>query len=374
MIYKKIDWDEIRKLFPATETYTYLNAAGGSPLSVNAAAEGKSFYDEMLAHGDLYWEKWLDRTDRTRLKVANFINADPEEIAFTVNTSHGMNIIAEMLRGKGGVVTMEDEFPTSTFPWMHRDYPVHFVRPVEGAYTMENIGSSLRGDPKILVSSYVQYRTGFRQDLVELGALCEEQGLIYVVNATQGIGAMPIDVRKAKIDFLVFTGVKWPMAGYGIGVLYINKKWFDILDIPFAGWQSVVEPESMDNRKMDLKKDASQVEVGCPHFPNIFALGASLDLLDSIGSENIRNRIFELNRYLVERLAELKMGIVTPLEEKHRSGITVIRVPHADEVAEKLFSRNIVVTSRGEGIRISLHVYNNEGDIDTLVTELKDII
>jgi len=368
------DWNEIRRLFPATKKYTYINAAEGSPISIQAAEAGKCFYDEMLAHGDLVWEEWLERVQQVREQVARFINAEPQEIAFMLNTSHGMNLIAEMLQGKGNVVIMNDEFPSSTFPWLHRKYKVDFVQPVNHIYTSENIEATLSSDSKILVSSYVQYCTGFRQDLVKLGRLCQSKNLIYIVNATQAMGAMPIDVKQANIDFLVFTSLKWPMAGYGIGVIYINRKWLDRIQTPFAGWQSVVNPDLMDNKKINLKKEASQLELGCPHFPNIFALGGALELLDSIGQENIKTRIFELNSYLVGRLAELNLEIGSPLEDKYRSGITIVKIPNAKEVVEKLISRNIIVSQRGEGVRVSMHIYNNKEDIDTFIETLEVLI
>ena len=111
-----IDWNKVREEFPVCEKFVYLNPAGGSPVSMSAASEGKKFYDEMLEFGDTYWDKWLDRTEEIRTRLAEFIGAGQEEIAFTTNTSHGMNIVAQLLQNKGAVLTMRDEFPSSTFP------------------------------------------------------------------------------------------------------------------------------------------------------------------------------------------------------------------------------------------------------------------
>lgn len=373
-INKVVDWDEIRKLFPVTQKYTYTNAAEGSPVSELAAAEGKRFYDEILHDGDLHWEDWLKRTEETRQKLAEFINADRSEVAFTINTSHGMNLIADMLRGKGDVVTMQDEFPSSTYPWLHRNYGVKFIEPENHKYSIENIAKSIDEKTKILVTSYVQYCTGFRQDLVELGKFCKSKGLIFVVNATQGIGAMPIDVKEANIDFLVFTCFKWTLSGYGIGGLYISKEWLGKIDFPVAGWRSVEDPYKMDNKNMKLKMEASEIEIGDPHFPNIFALGGALDLLNRIGQENIQERIFSLNDYLVKKLEELGLEIISPLERKYRSGITVVKLDNAEEVVEKLRKENIIISQRKEGVRISMHIYNNEEDIDKLIMVLRKVI
>ncbi len=368
------DWNKIRSYFPAASNFTYLNAAGGAPMSAQAVSEGKRFYDEMLTGGDTYWDEWLERKEEVRKKLANFLNADSGEMAFTLNTSHGMTQVAAMLEGKGEVITMHDEFPSSTFPWLHLDYKLHYVKPVKGIYRLEDIEKAITPETRILVSSYVQYNTGFRQDLESLGQLCKKNNLIFIVNASQGIGSMPIDVNAINADFVVFTCLKWTLAGYGIGGLYINKKWFGHGKFPAAGWRSDAHPELMDNRRLNLKADASETEVGCPHFPCIFALGGALDLYNQVGQGNVFNRIMELNSYLKKCLNETNLQVTSILETKHRSGITIIKSNNAKEIVKKLYERKIFVSARGEGIRVSVHIFNNFEDIDRLVKALADIV
>ena len=160
-----VDWDKIREEFPVCKKYVYLNPAGGSPVSQSAADEGKRFYDEMLEFGDTYWEIWLERTEGIRSDLANFIGAKREEIGFTTNTSHGMNLVAQFLKDKGPILTMRDEFPSTTFPWLNQKTEIKFVEPKNYGYSIEAIKQALTPDIKILVTSYVQYCTGFRQDL-----------------------------------------------------------------------------------------------------------------------------------------------------------------------------------------------------------------
>ena len=349
----------------------FANAAGGSPIPVPAAEAGKRFYEEALTNGDASWDAWLQRAGETRAKLAKFMNAEPKETAFVLNTSHGMNLIAGMLKGRGAVLTMRDEFPSTTYPWLHQGYKVKFAAPKNNIYSIADIEKALDGSIKILVASCVQYRTGFRQDLAELGRFCRSKGLIYVVNATQALGAMPVDVKKAGMNFMTFSCFKWTMSGYGIGGLYINKKWLGKIEFPQAGWRSVECPEDMDNARVQMRKEASAVEVGCGHFPNIFALGGALDLLDGIGIKNIQERIFSLNDLLVKKLEALGLEIVSPLEKEHRSGITVFKTAEPQKLVEQLKKRKIITAARGEGVRIALHIYNNEEDIEKLAAALK---
>lgn len=368
------NWTTVRKEFPVCKRYIYLNPAGGSPVSKSAAKEGKRFYDEMLEFGDTYWETWLERTENVRQELAKYINADREEIGFTTNTSHGMNMVAHFLKNKGEVLTMRDEFPSTTFPWLNQKVVVHFVEPAKNGYPIAEIEKALTPDIKILVTSYVQYRTGYRQDLEELGEFCRQKNLVFVVNATQALPVFPVDVKKMNIDFLVFTGLKWATAGYGIAGLYINKKWIDKENFPFAGWRSDVNPGKMDNLKMELKPEASVIEAGCPHFPNIFALGGALSLFNRIGKENVANRVLFLNRLLEEKLLEIGVKVISQKENKNRSGIIIAKIKNPKIVVEELMKKNIIVSARGEGIRISASIFNNEDDIFTAIAELKNIL
>lgn len=374
-----IDWNEIRKKFPATEKYYYLNAAEGSPIASSTAEAAKRFYDEMLEDGDLPYEEWLNQAEEVRAKLALFINASSEELAFTSNTSSGMNIIAEILKDTGDLVTMEHEFPSSSIPWLHKNFNLKFVKSTDNKFSIEAIDKEVDANTKFIVSSYVQYCTGFKQNLIKLGEYCKEKNIIFIINATQALGAMPIDVKAFQADFLVFTSLKWASAGYGIGASYINKellenKSFKLnkpIKLPLAGWQSVKDPDAMNNQSTDFKTSASMLEPGCLHFPNIFALGAAIDLFNSIGKENIEQRIYELGDYLVSQLQKLDLKIISPLEKEHRSGISIVKLNNAQRVVEKLRQKNIIISARGEGIRISTHIYNNKEDIGQLVAALQ---
>ena len=369
-----VNWQKIRDEFPVCKKYVYLNPAGGSPVSQSAASEGKRFYDEMLEFGDTYWEKWLGRTEKVRNNLAEFIGAKREEIGFTTNTSHGMNIVAQMLKDKGTMLTMRDEFPSTTFPWINQKAKIKFVEPVNYAYPIGEIEKALTPEIKILVTSYVQYCTGFRQDLEKLGALCKEKDIVFVVNATQALGIFPVDVKKCHIDFLMFTGLKWATAGYGIGGLYIDKKWLAPNKFPFAGWRSVSEPGKMDNLDLDLKNEASVIESGCPHFPNIFALGGALKMFNKIGAENVVNRVLFLNRLIETQIRELGIEIIVQGKDIHRSGILIAKMSNPKAIVEKLLQKNIIVSARGEGVRVSASIFNNEKDVESLIAALKDIL
>jgi len=369
-----MDWSQIRALFPAAERYTYLNTAAAPPISLLAAREGKRYYDEMAEHADVAWDRWLSQVEEVREKLAKFLHAEPRSIAFTYSTSHGMNLIAGILQHCGDVLCPADEFPSCTLPWLQQRYRVHFVRSRDcGVIDLEDVQRSITAKTRILVASYVQFATGFRQGLVSMGRLCRERKLIFVVDATQGMGVFPIDVVASNIDFLVFSGYKWAQAGYGVGGLYIAPRFLNTNSLPVAGWWSVRDPEAVINDRLDLKETAAALEVGCPHFAGIFALGGALALFEKIGAVQIEQRIHQLTDYLHQRLDKEGLKIASPRIRDQRSGITIIEMRNAPEVVKSLAEKKIIVSARGKGLRVSVHVFNNFDDIDHLVAALRGV-
>ena len=369
-----MNWSEIRALFPAAEQYTYLNTAAAPPLSILAAREGQRYYDEMAEHGDVAWDGWLCQVEEIREKLASFINGDARSIAFTYSTSHGMNLIAGILDRSGGVLCPADEFPSCTLPWLQQRYRVHFVRSRDrGVVDVDDIQRSITNETRVLGTSYVQFATGFRHDLVALGRLCRERNLVFVVDATQGMGVFPIDVVNSGIDFLVFSGYKWAQAGYGVGGLYVAPRFLNPTAFPVAGWWSARDPEAVVNDRLDLKETAAALEVGCPHFAGIFALGAALTLFEEIGKSRIEERIHELTDYLHQRLQADRFNIASPLNRGQRSGITIVEMRNAPEIVKRLAEKKIIVSARGKGLRVSVHIFNNFDDIDRLIAELREL-
>src|SRR5207253_1981763 len=369
-----MNWSEIRALFPAAEQYTYLNTAAAPPLSILAAREGQRYYDEMAEHGDVAWDGWLCQVEEIRERLASFINADARAVAFTNSTSHGMNLIAGILDHCGDVLCPADEFPSCTLPWLQQRYRVDFVCSRDrGVIDLDDIQKSITANIRVLVISFVQFATGFRQDLVALGRLCRERNLIFVVDATQGIGVFSIDVVNSGIDFLVFSGYKWAQAGYGVGGLYLAPRFLSPTSFPGAGWWSARDPEAVINDRLDLKETAAALEVGCPHFAGIFALGGALALFEKIGAVQIEQRIHQLTDYLHQRLDKEGLKIASPRIRDQRSGITIIEMRNAPEVVKSLAEKKIIVSARGKGLRVSVHVFNNFDDIDHLVAALRGV-
>jgi len=365
-----INWEDVRARFPVTTMSVYLNTAAAGPLAESTAKAGSSYYEQMMNDGDVHWDDWLARREEVRARVAAFINADPEEIGFTANTSSGMNLIVDALEKHGEVISSDLEFPTTTIPWMHRRIPVHLVKSVEGVARPEDLREAMNTRTGILAMSYVQYSNGFRSDLAELASIKGRHAL--VVNASQAAGAFEIDVKRMKIDALCATGHKWMLSGYGTGFVYISKELLAASRPRSIGWLSVQDPYGDRNNEVHLRHDVSaRAELGSPHFAGIFALGASIEMMQSIGMANIEARALELNGKLTARLNEIGWRVLSPLgDEKFRSAETLVAAENPAQVVDHLSSQKILVTKKPQGFRVSTDFFNNEDDIESLIHRL----
>ena len=302
---------------------------------------------------------------------ADFINAEPEEIAFTTNTSSGMNVIVDALEDRGEVISSELEFPVTTLPWMHRRIPVHLLPASDGEVRIEDIRSAMTHDTGIIALSHVQFSNGFRIDPAEIGNIKGHHAL--VINASQSAGVFAIDVKRMKIDALCATGHKWMLAGYGSGFVYLSHRLQERSRSRSLGWLSVEEPFEMRNDEFRPRHDAAScIELGCPHFAGIFSLGAAVDLIDEVGIANIRARALGLNSLLTSRLTENGWKLLSPLQNEARSAETLVQVENPAEVVRRLFRRGVVVTEKPEGIRAATHFFNNEDDVEKLIAGLNE--
>jgi len=366
-----INWAEVRAKFPVTSRSVHLNTAAAGPLAVSTARAGAEYYEQMMNDGDVHWDAWLARREEVRAQVAAFINAEPEEIGFTTNTSSGMNLIVDALEKHGEVISCDLEFPVTTIAWMHRRVPVHFVKSAVGVVRLEDIRAAMNTRTGVISMSYVQFSNGLRIDIEELATVKNNHAL--VVNASQAAGVFDIDVKRMKIDALCATGHKWMRSGYGSGFVYISKELQSAARQRTIGWLSVHDPYGMRNDEVHLRHDMSaRAELGCPHFAGIFALGASTELMQSIGIANIEARALELNRVLTTRLNEIGWKVLSPLEtEKVRSAETLVAAEDPAKVVADLAAHKILVTEKPQGFRVATDFFNNEDDIDQLIHRLR---
>jgi selenocysteine lyase/cysteine desulfurase len=216
----------------------------------------------------------------------------------------------------------------------------------------------------------VQFSNGLRSDLEALGR--NKGRHAFVVNASQSAGVLPIDVKQMRIDALCSTGHKWMLSGYGSGFVFLSRELQAESKAHGMGWLSVQEPYAMKNDEIVMRYDASaRAELGCPHFAGIFALGAAVELMMSVGLREIEARALSLNQHLTQRLLENGWTVLSPLrEERLRSAETLVACEEPAKVTAQLAERGVIVTEKPQGIRVATDFFNDEADVERLIAGL----
>jgi selenocysteine lyase/cysteine desulfurase len=361
----------IRELFPMLQSYTYLNTAGCGLMPKQTAERAIKFYEDFLHTGILARDASMEHMNRVREKLAAFIGAQPQELAFAPDVATSMNNITRMFRQPVEVLLASNEFPSVALPWYAAGHNCKLVRTEEdGSVNINRIAEAITPHTKVLCISHAHFDTGYLNDIETLGKLCRERKILFLVDATQSLGAYPLDVVRQHIDIMVCSCYKWLLAGYGISLLYINENIMKEWKAPALGNNSVVFlTTSSELNLSNLRKGAGVLETGHQEFENVFRLETSFDVLTGIGFENIYPRVAKLVDHLYTRLKE--KGILIHYDHLPQYRSALVMAEGDIETVNGLRRANILVSpSKGKGIRISPHFYNTNEDIDILCDEL----
>lgn len=378
-----LDWPKIRQDFPITKDAIYFQSAAMSPIPTpvfNAIVEN---YRKIHLQGDVHWEKDMDRYRKLCGDIASLINTKQDNICFVQNTSTAMSLLALSFKNETerpfNVVSTEEEFPASTIGFEHLGISMRYVQPVDARYSIDAIIDQTDDQTVAVVTSYIQYATGFRQDLHALGKTLHDKGILFIVNATQAFPFYPLDVQSMHIDALTCSLHKWGLTGH-IGSLFFTSPDFrNRFPVPWIGWLSVDTGENLihtaKNAPFHIHDSARRYEFGTFNLQTILAFQESLDYLKNIGFANIRARILELTDYLILGFKKLGVMIVSPTKSpEERSPIVSFSLMEKnEECIKKLADQSILVSPRAGYIRVAVNIFNNFEDIDRLLSVLRSI-
>jgi cysteine desulfurase / selenocysteine lyase len=372
------DVSRVRFLMPVTGRFVFMNHAALAPMPSTAAERVAEAARVVAATGDLHWPDRQRGIASAREDAARLLGCgEPSRIAFTENTSTALSLVAEGLPWREGdnVVGAACEYPSNVYPWMNlgrRGVELRLAPEVGGRVPAEELFARVDRRTRVLALSWVQYATGFRSDLAAIGAFCRERGVLFVVDAIQGLGALALDAEAAGCDVVAAAAHKWLLGPEGVGLLYLGPRAVERLHPVHAGWRSVRHMFDWDRFELDWNEGALALEAGTLNAFGILALGASLELLLEVGIESIEARVLALTARLADGLGGAGYAIHSPWGAGERSGILSLRHPRrpADELAARLAGRGIRVAHRAGRLRIAPHFYNTEEEVDRVVAEL----
>lgn len=373
------DIDAWRRKFPILKKAIHVANCSQSPQS-DATREAAQAYLESWNGMGMDWERWMQEIVLAKAEFARLINADPSEIAIGTSVSELTSTVASSLpldAGRMKVLTTEAEFPTVGNIWnAFRKYGFQpeFI-PVKNGYIELSAYDRLLDDKTLIASIFdVYYYNGFKQDLAAIVPKIHDAGAIAYIDAYQGIGSHPIDVKALDIDILSTGNLKYLCGIPGVAFLYVKKELVPHLDPAFTGWFGQQNPFEF---KLDLDRasDARRFDNGTPPVLTAYIARAGMAMINEVGPAAIQAWTDTLSARCIEGALARGLDVASPRDIRYKSPTTAIRVPgdsHAAEAA--LRERGVIASARGDVVRIAPHFFTKLEDIDYVLDSFAAIL
>jgi selenocysteine lyase/cysteine desulfurase len=372
-----------RALFEMPRDICYLNSASFSPLPLRTQEAGCAAVGRKVTPWTLDAAFARGQHERARAAAAKLINADAADIALTPSVSYGVATAAKVVTiGRGTrVIVLEDDHSSPVFEWQTRadaqGFAVEAVRrPADGDWTSAVLSTIERpGAPPISLASIssLHWSDGMLIDIDKVGAALRQRGAMFLVDATQSVGVLPLDVQRLDPDFVVFPTYKWLLGPYGRAFLYIAKR--HQAGIPLeqtpSGRRDVRAENEIYFTDTSYVADARRFDMGeRDHFISMEMASIGMEMMADWGTAAVAQRLLMLTDRLAEGLRDIGVGV----PERR------FRTPHILSLSfkpgmlaglvERLANEGVYVAARIGRMRISPHVYNDEADADRFVAAL----
>ena len=358
----------------------HFNNAGAAPVSRSVAERIVSTTTRLQFEGSRVDPEWIPQFRQVRERLADFIGADASEVAFIQNAASALSTAALgfPLKPGDGVITVDQEYASNFYPWKvacdRSGAKLTVVRSeADHTLSLEKLKSAIVPGVKLVGVSWVQFQTGAIVDLKALGEHCHSVGAYLVVDAIQGIGQLPFSFRDLPVDFVAGGAHKWLCSLHGQGFFAAKKDFLQKLQPLLVGcgtfnrFGTYADPEAM------MEESARKFEPGGLSYALLFALDSAIQVQQRVGAPTIEAEIARLSRGLRTGLKEAGVDLVTPFDQ--RGGITSFRL--SIEAEAKFIRRaqedGIVYAKRGEFLRLSLHAFCNDDEVERVLGVVRDV-
>jgi cysteine desulfurase/selenocysteine lyase len=360
--------------FPVRDRCLYLNHAAVAPLPRPVAEAMRRRIAEQEEHGAVHWQRWRESEMAVRSLTAQLTGARPQDVSMIRSTSEGLSLIAQGLPWHKGdaVLVGEEEFAANVAPWLAlTPMGVKVLRyPTPGGrIDATEVVSRLRPPVKVLALSWVAFHTGWVAPVAEIARAARASKVVVVLDAIQGLGALPDAFSDLAVDALVADGHKWLLGPEGLGVMVTTEELRARLRPVLAGWRNVHRSDhSLFLEELSVYGDGRRFEPGSAPSILVAGLEAALDLLLQVGIDEVHERIVAHARALTQALLEGGWNVGSPGSAHEIAGIVAARHPFlpAGEAVRRLADRHIEVSARQRWVRFSPHFYATSGEIEAL--------
>lgn len=346
----------------------YLNTAAFGVIDLQAKAKADAFYEELALGGSGVSERWRAEDEpRIRQTLAAFIGAKPEQTAMVSNFSGAFNALVQSLRGDERVLLYRDDFPSLLEPFRMNKFDIHWIGAAgDFALPLDEIKDLVENQKvDVLAISHVQYNSGYCIPLAEIAPLCREHGVKLLVDATQSIGALPVDLGRTPVDALVASNYKWMNAGFGNGIFYASESFLKEYPPVIGGANSF----AFYGDQWKHVPSARSYEPGHPNMYGLTLLGAAVENRMAAGVHKIAEHNLALTSLFLDGINGLELPLIGPESMDRRCSIVLFR--DEDGLGRHIRESGFTITHRGYRLRISFHYYNDTSEVVRLIDCLK---
>ena len=362
---------------------SYANVATTSPKAHEIATE----WAESLARGGAAeFDADAEKNGMIPLRTATskLLQCPISDICVSSSATEILCSLAWAISPKEGknIVSTKASFPSTVYPWKRVSEEfgaeIRLAQHDENYYTKpEDIFGLIDKNTAVVTISHVEYACGQRYDLNSFAKAAHDVGALFIVDATQSMGMVPINAPDTGADAIVASGYKWLRGTYGAAVGYISPK-LQSLSPGIIGFRSHKDIWNMKAERLEYPEDASRFEFTTIHFGAALGLAASIDEINAIGIQNVWKYDLKLTDSLIEGVSDLGLKIASSTDEQERSSIISIKMPASFDTAEvvkKLQDEyGVLTTNRSGFLRVSPHVDNNNKEIDFFLDALSKIL
>ncbi len=375
--------------FSDFEGRTWLNTAHQGALPLCAAAEANQAVTWKTSPFALTQEQFDGVPQRLRTNLASLLNAPSSEIVLSNSASYGLHLLAHAFPWQAGdeVIVVEGDFPSNILPWLlaekRYEIVVRRVRPRQNVLQPDELEAALTPRTRVFCASWVHSFSGFVSDIDALGTVCQRNGVYFVINGSQGIGARLLDVSRLNAHAVASVGFKWLCGPYGTGFAWLHPTLLSLLRPVKAYWLSSLTAEDLGKEVLDVKLqdgiDVRSLDIfSTANFFNFKPFAAAVEFILQTGLRAIEGHNEALVDQFISNLDPGSYEIFSPKDpESERS--TLIFFSHRDRgrnrgIYEALLRNGIYTAYRAGKIRLSPHFYNTLSDIDRTLSVLHDAL
>ncbi|MDW7740608.1 MAG: aminotransferase class V-fold PLP-dependent enzyme [Bacillota bacterium] len=375
-----MDLNSIRNEFPILSHSTYLDNAGIAPIpcrTINALKEFLYMYNYDDGILKPFMEFMPNLLNEIRDEFALLISVKVQEVLPVSTSSEGINIIANAIDWKPGdnVIINDLEFPSNYYPWINlkrMGVVVRVAKSQDGRLKLNDIASLIDKHTRVITATHVAYMTGYRMDLKALSNFARPLNIITVVDATQSLGAIDLNVKSEGIDVVAASGFKWLLSPIGTGLLYIRENLIENLKPKYASWMSQSDMNAKGLSDINFACDARKFMLsGNFDMAAYVGMMTSLRWISELGIDNIEKHVSSFTHKLIDGAVSLGLFSKTSNDNKERAGIVAICVKNPDKTLSRLKKNGIHGVTRLDAIRLSPHFFNTQEEIERVLNVLE---